>query len=937
MKRILSLLILSIVSLTVLNAQEVKISGNLQTELPVDPNVRVGVLPNGLKYYIRKNEKPEDKVELRLAVNVGSLMENEKQLGLAHFTEHMAFNGTKNFKKNELVEYLQSVGVKFGADLNAYTSFDETVYILPIPSNDPEVLNTGLQVLEDWAHNVEMTDEEIDKERGVVIEEWRLGQGANQRMRDQYFPILFKNSRYAERLPIGNKETLESFDYETVRSFYRDWYRPNLMSVVAVGDIDPEEMEKKIIEQFSKLKNPKKAPERNLYEVPNHEKTYVSIVTDKESPYTIVQLLYKQEMVISETLADYRADLIERIYNGMMNNRLNELKDSPNPPFLFASTSFSGMVRTKSVYSSFGVVGEGGIENGLTALLTENERVRKFGFTQGELDRYKMEIVNLYERSYNERDKSESRQYADEYIRAFLEKESIPGIEFEYSFTKKVMPGIKLEEVNSLAKEWITDENRVVIITGPEKEGLVMPTEEDILHMLDNAENEDISAYEDVSASAELMEEAPSPGKIVSETKKDKVGITELTLSNGATVVLKSTDFKNDEILFSAYSFGGSSLYEDKDYFSASYATEVINDSGLKEFTKTDLQKMMSGKTVSVSPYLGSLSEGLSGRAAPKDLETMFQLIYLNFTSTRKDPEVLQSIRSKNEMLFPNLMASPQNYYSDQVSKIMSQNHLRGGGIPTIDEMDKIDFDRLHTLWNERFANAGDFTFFLVGNFDIEEIKPWIETYIGGLPDNGKRENWVDRGIRPPSGKVEKVIERGEDPKSMVNIFFTDDKKLSGEEKYYLSSLGEVLTNRLIEILREEKSGVYGVGARGSASKYPYESYTFSISFPCSPDNANNLIQATYDEIKNIQKNGVTEKDMNKIKETQRISRKDNLKKNNYWLSQLRSYYYNEKDLGEFYNYEEQLEKLSSKDLQKVASKYLDVKSNIQLMLMPEK
>ncbi|MDH5602361.1 MAG: insulinase family protein, partial [Cyclobacteriaceae bacterium] len=445
-------------------SQEIKIEGNLESKLPIDPAIKKGVLKNGLTYYIRKNEKPEDKVELRLVVNVGSMVEDDNQLGLAHFMEHMAFNGTKNFKKNDLVHYLQTVGVKFGADLNAYTSFDETVYILPIPSDDSEILEKGFQVLEDWAHNVELSEEEIDKERGVVIEEWRLGQGAGQRMRDQFFPVLFKDSRYAERLPIGKKEILESFDYETLRKFYREWYRPELMSVVVVGDIDPAEMEEKIKTHFSKLKNPKKPRERVFYEVPDHDETYVSIVTDKEASFTQVQLMYKKENISEETLGDYRDYIVRTLYNGMLNDRLNELKQSAEPPFFMANTGFGNMVRTKSSYSSFAVVGENGIEKGLQTLIVENERVLRFGFTSGELERYKKKFLNNYERARNEKDKTESRSYASEYIRNYLQDEPIPGIDFEYAFAEKTLPGITLEEINDLAGKWINNQNRVVII-----------------------------------------------------------------------------------------------------------------------------------------------------------------------------------------------------------------------------------------------------------------------------------------------------------------------------------------------------------------------------------------------------------------------------------------------------------------------------------------
>jgi zinc protease len=937
MKRCLSVLAIFLFVLTgFVNAQEKEIKGSLNTPLPTDPNVVVGKLDNGMTYYIRKNEKPEDKVELRLVVNVGSTVEDENQLGLAHFLEHMAFNGTKNFEKNELVDYLQSVGVKFGADLNAYTSFDETVYILPIPSDNEETLNKGLLVLEDWAHNITLSDEEIDKERGVVMEEWRLGQGANQRMRDEWFPVMFKDSRYANRLPIGKKEVLESFDYETIRKFYKDWYRPDLMSIVAVGDIDPAEMEKKIKAQFGKIKNPKNPRERKFYDVPDQDNTAVSVVTDPEASFTQIQLIYKQDNEETKTLDQFRRDIVYNLYSGMITQRLDELKQSPEPPFFFASTSYGSMVRTKSNYSSFAVVGENGVENGLNALVTENERVKKFGFTEGELERYKADMLNRMEKAYKEADKTESENYASEYIRNFLSDEPIPGIAFEYDFYKKVLPTITVEEVNALAKKWISNSNRVVVITGPEKEGVVMPTEEEVKKILFKAQLAKITPYDDGTVGAELLEEKPAAGKIVSRKELEIVGATELTLSNGVKVVLKPTDFKNDEILMRSFSPGGQSIYPDADDKNAGFSSQIINESGVGEFTVTDLQKMMSGKTVRVNPFIGDLTEGVSGNAAPKDLETMLQMVYLYFTNPRKDEKSFESFKSKNKMLLGNLMSNPQFYFSDQVSRILTQDHPRGGGFPTPEDLDAINFERSFEIYQDRFADASDFTFLFVGNFNIAEITPLLETYLGGLPSTSREETWKDLGIRPPSGKVEKVVNKGTDQKSSVNIVFTDKTEYTKEDSYNLKTLGELLTIKLIEILREEKGGVYGVGASGSISKYPYENYTFRIGFPCGPENVDDLVQATFDEIEKIKKEGVSDEDINKLKETQRKERKDNLKENQYWLNSLYGYYFNNYDLSGYYEYEKQIESLTSKDLQDAAKKFLPADEYIKIVLMPE-
>ncbi|WP_258097408.1 M16 family metallopeptidase [Marinoscillum pacificum] len=920
-------------------AQEKDIKGQLDKPLtspiPMDPNVRVGKLENGLTYYIRKNDKPEDKIEFRLAVNAGSILENEDQKGLAHFVEHMAFNGSKNFQKNELVNYLQSIGVEFGADLNAYTSFDETVYMLPIPTGDPEVLDQGLKVLEDWAGGLEFSPEEIDKERGVVIEEWRLGQGADQRMRDKWFPIMFKDSRYAERLPIGEKEIIENADYETIKSFYKTWYRPNLMAIVAVGDLDPDAMEKEIKTRFGKLKNPKKPQERKVFDVPSHEDTYVAIEQDKEASFTMVRVVYKMDDEDgSKELKDLRKSLTYSLFNNMINQRLNELRQSATPPFVFGSTGYGSLVRTKNNYSSFAMVGEDGIMNGLEALVTENERVKRFGFTEGELKRAKARLLNSLEQEMKEQDKTESGRLAMEYVNSFLETDPIISPYFTYEFAKKQFESIKVAEINAYAPKWIKDSDRVVVITGPERDNPDV-TKESVLATLKDVGSMELEPYADEMSDSELLAEKPKKGSVASEKVIENVDITELTLSNGVKVVLKATDYKNDEILMSASSDGGHSLYDDDNYENATYSSSIVSESGVADFSKTDLDKLFAGKTVRVSPFVGTYSEGFSGSAAPKDLETMMQMIYLYFTSPRKDAASFESFKTRNTMLYGNLMSNPAYYFQNEMIKILSQYNKRVG-FPTAEELAKIDLDKSFAIYKERFADPANFTFFFVGNFKVEEIKPLLETYLASIPSVKREETWKDLGIRPPKGKYTKVINKGTDPKSQVSINYKGEADYSKEENYILSSLGEVVTNRLIDLIREEKSGVYGVGANGYISERPYENYTFSISFPCGPENMEELKQAVYDEIELIKKEGVTEEDLKEIKESQKINRKESLKENRYWLNSLSSYYSYNRDLADFYEYEKLIEELKPKDLQEAAKKYL-VKGNlIEIVLMPE-
>ncbi|MEQ9438653.1 MAG: insulinase family protein [Cyclobacteriaceae bacterium] len=924
---------------TEIRAQEMDMTDDLSlsNELPMTDKVIKGTLDNGLTYYIRQNSKPENRVELRLAVNAGSILENDNQLGLAHFLEHMAFNGTENFEKNELVSVLQSAGVRFGAHLNAYTSFDETVYMLRMPTADT-TLEKGLQILEDWAGGLSLDDEEIDKERGVVIEEWRLGQGAQQRMRDEYFPKLLYGSRYAERLPIGTKEILENFDYSTLKEFYQDWYRPDLMAVVVVGDVDPQEMEQQIKERFGDLENPSEAKTRDMYDIPYHEDTKVSVVTDPEATYNQIILFYKDEgdAEAQKLVKDYREGVVHRLFTGMLNERLAELTRQADPPFMNAAAFHGTVLRTKEAYQLFAYVPENGIERGLRILLEQNESVRQYGFTQTELDRYKRQMLTQYDRAYNEREKTESDQYAAEYVRNFLENEPIPGIAYEYEFMKEYLPNITLEEVNQLADAWIKNENRVAVVMAPEKEGIEVPTEDEVRAILNDMENAEVTAYEDEAVASSLMEELPPAGEVTDEKTLDEIGTTELTLSNGVKVVLKPTDFKDDEIIMTASSPGGHSLYDLDTYYSAVNADGIVAQSGVKDFSVTALDKYLADKNASVNPYIGSLTEGFSGNSTPKDLETMLQLTNLYFTAPRQDEEAFQSFISKNKSIYANLLSNPQYYYQDQLSRIMSQDNPRGGGFPTQEDWEKVDFEESYKVYHDRFADASDFTFFFVGNFEVEEIKPLLAQYLGSLPSTDRKESWKDVGVRPPAGVVDKEVHKGTDPKSMVSITFTGDFEYDREEAYQLQALVQALNIKLIEEIREKKSGVYGIGANASPTKFPYEHYEITVRFPCAPENVEDLSSAVFDEIKKMQENGPTATDLQKVKETQRRDMETNLEDNRYWLRSLERAYFLEQDPQEIVNYEESIDSLTAEQLKNTANKYFNFDSYVRVVLLPE-
>ena len=935
-KRGISFFFLCMTALAAVTAQDNPSIG-LQSSIPVDTDVKIGTLENGLKYYIRHNEKPEDRLELRLVINAGSILEDADQLGLAHFIEHMAFNGTKNFEKNEIVNYLQSIGVQFGADLNAYTGFDETVYILPIPTDDEKIVEQGLQILEDWAHNLSFEGEEIDKERGVVIEEWRLGQSGERRMLDKYLPVIYKDSRYAERLPIGTRDNLEQFPHEAIKRFYNDWYRPDLMAVVAVGDVDVAEMEEKIKKYFGRIPATENPRPREVYKVPDHADTYVSIQKDKEANFTQARIYYKTEPTYATIGGDYRNYLVERMYTGMLNKRLQELTREAAPPFVFASTGYGGTwARTKHAFQAFAVMNENGITEGLQTIIAEVERVRRHGFTPGELKRYKLDMLKSYEVAYNERDKTESENYVNEYVNNFLEAEPIPGITWEYNFAKANVEGIRLDEVNALSEKWIRRENRVVVITSPDKEGVDLPSEDEVKNLLNSAQEMDVEPYEDEVFGETLMRKIPEAGSIVTEKKNEKLGITEIDLSNGVKVFLKPTDFKNDEIVMTTWSPGGHSLASDANYQSASNATSLVVEAGVADYDANTLQKAMAGKSARVFPFIRELSEGVQGSTTAADMEVFFQLIHLYLTDPRKDEKAYQSFIAKNKSILSNLMANPQYYFADQVQKLLSNNSPRGGGYPTEADLNKIDLDVAYDFYKERLGDVGDFTFWFVGAFQIEDIKPLLEQYIASLPASGRTDEWKDVGVRPPDAPLEKVVKKGLDQKSHVMLYWNTTQPFNRKDAYYLESFGEVMNIRLIEILREEKGGVYGVGAGASARNMPYDHYTFQVGFPCGPENVDDLTLAVLAELEKLQRDGISEEDLKKVKEGQRRELEVNMKENGFWANTLRFYYYQGWDPADILQAEDRIEALTVENLQEAAKKYIDSKKFIKVVLMPE-
>ena len=834
--------------------------------LPVDQRVRMGKLSNGMAYYIQANEKPENRAELRLAVKAGSINEDDDQQGLAHFVEHMAFNGTEHFAKSELIDFLQSVGTRFGADLNAYTSFDETVYMLQVRTDSMELFDKGLLIMEDWAQAVSFEDEEIDKERGVVISELRSGLGPNQRMRNEYLPVIFYGSKYANRLPIGTREILQNAPYDALKRFYRDWYRPDLMAVMAVGDFDPDEIEKEIVSRFEKIPAVKKPRTRETYGFPDHEKTLVSIAKDKEAAFTSAQLYFKHKHQPVLTKEDYRKEIVQDLYNQMFNNRLNELVQSADPPFINGYSGYGQQVGSLDAYVSFVSTGEGQVLSGLKSALLENLRVLKHGFTASELDRAKVEQLSQVETFAKEEGKFNSSRIVGKYLQHFLEKSPIPSPTQQFQLYKQLLPTIALDEINQLAQQWITDENRVVIITGPDKEDVPLPTEKEVLALIEEVENSTIDPYEDKVTDEPLLSAKLSPATLTNSKEIADLGITEWTLSNGIKVVLKPTDFQNDEILLAAFSPGGSSLYPIEDYQSASFASFVVNGSGVGSFDNIALQKKLTGKQVGVFPSIGELEETLRGSSTIADLETMFQLTYLYFTAPRKDENVFNSLITRQKQVLKNIFVDPNYYFSDKAARIKYKDDPRQR-IPTPEELDQVSLERIYEIYQDRFADASDFTFVFVGNFSPDEIKPHVLKYLGNLPSTNRKENWKNPGIRLAKGKVVERFEYGKAPKAQVEITFHGDFDWDNrEDRFHFSSLADVLRNRMRESMREEKSGVYGVQIGANVSKFPKEGYSIRISFNAEPDQVDELIQTAMQDIKNVKENGALEEDLQKGK-----------------------------------------------------------------------
>lgn len=909
-------------------------------ELPTDPSVKIGKLDNGFTYYLKSNPKPENRIEFRLAVKAGSISEDDDQQGLAHFTEHMLFNGTKNFEKNELIDFLQKMGLEFGGDLNAYTSFDETVYILPIPTENPENLDNALLVLSDWADKATFENEEIDKERGVVMEEWRLRLGAYERMRQQIWPVTLAGSRYAERLPIGKPEILENFEYDAAKRFYRDWYRPSLMAVVAVGDFDVEEMEAKIKKNFGKIKARKKPREGTEYGKPDFEGTRVAIASDDEATGNTINVNFITPGSI-ERKSDkdaFRTSLLRGLYSSMLNQRMNELAQSPNPPFQFAYSAYGASLgKDKYEYTIYVSVKEDQFEEGLRAAVRENERVRRYGFTKGEFERAKASYRNSYERRVKEADKQESGRIVNRYVNHFLNGGYLLNEEQQLNLVEELMSDIQLEEINDLINGWIREDNRTIEVQARSEDADAIPIEDVMIGIIDNVkDDESIEAYTEDALASVLMASMPEAGKVVETESFESTGITHWTLSNGANVYLKPTDFKNDEIRMTAYSFGGTSLYSDEEYFTAQNASQIASELGFGEFSSVDLGKFMTGKTASVYASIGSLEESVSGFSSIKDLDTFMQMLYMKFTDVRDDKGAFDSWLAKTKNLYANYMNSPDIKFQIEMLDAMYDNHPRVG-FPSPEKFESIDYDRAREIYLERFADASDFQFVFVGNIDMATFKPLVEQYIAALPATNSNESFKDVGINMVKGQIEKDIYVGVDDKSQVNITIHGDYDYSLETNGLMNAVASILSNKMIETLREEMGGVYGAGARASMTERPKGEFNLTISFPCKPENVEALTKAALAELEKIKAGDFTDEDLEKVITARMQNYDEQIKQNNYWASVMVSYLKSDTDFEMILKGNERAKAITKDKVVAVANKYLTKDNMFKAVKLPEK
>ena len=908
---------------------------DLSAPLPLNTAIRTGTLPNGLTYFIRRNAQPEKRAALRLVVKAGSIDEADDQRGLAHLLEHMAFNGSTHFKPGELVTYLETIGARFGADVNAYTSYDETVYMLEVPTDKPEIVGRGFEALSDFAGGVTLDASEIDRERGVVVEEWRLRQGAGSRMESAQMSALFGQSRYVDRMTIGLPEIVKNAPAQRLRDFYRDNYHPDRMAVVAVGDLDPDATEALIRGQFGALAA---APsvERPPAPIPSHQETRYVSLSDKEAQGSSVSIVFKRPLPPYRTVGDYRRSLVRSLIHSMLNSRFAEISRQPDAPFLRAGSSDDTLGRTVEAVSVSARVNDGAMEKGFQALAQELARVRQFGFGEGELDRSKRTAMATYERAYNERDKSQSGGYASELVRYFLEGEPAPGIEAELELVRALLPTITAAELGAFAKTMIGEDNRVVLAIAPEKPGVAAATQAGLTEALRAGTVAAVEPWKDAFAGRALMAKKPTPGTVKARRQIPEIGVTVLTLSNGVDVWLKPTDFRNDQITLTSYARGGTSLASCGENLEASLSTSFVGIAGVGGYNPVDLGKMLAGSVANASAYMSSYTHGVSAGSTPKDLETALQLTYLHFTAPNHDMAAFDLLKRRLEAGIANQAQNPGSVFGERVRRVNTNDHCTSRAT-TSQDIQRLSPERMMAYYTARFSNAADFTFFFVGAFSVDAITPLVNTYLGSLPSTGRKTSKVgDMHLEFPKMIMRETVNKGQEPRSQTVMTFFADTKLDEIETHRLRAAATVFEMRLRERLREELGGTYSVGV-GYSDTSPRQGYgTTSVQFGSSPDNADKLSRAVITELDRLKKDGPSDSDLQIVKETEKRELETSLKQNGYWLNSLQAVHILGRDARRIPLRGERTDSLTKDNVHAMLKKYFPEDRYTVMTLMPE-
>ena len=910
-------------------------SAPLTQVIGIDPQVRAGRFANGLQYFVRANPVPRGRAELRLVVNAGSVLEDDDQRGLAHFVEHLSFNGTEHFPGQDVAAFVSSLGMRFGAHVNAHTAFDETVYQLQIPTESRVVFDRSLLIMEDWAHKVSFEPAAVEKERGIVLEEWRLGLGAESRVRDAQMPILLKGARYADRSPIGRPEVIRSVTPARLKQFYTDWYRPDLMAVIAVGDFDPAAVEAMIVSHFERIPKPAAPRSRPIYTVPPHADTLYSLNADREATATTVSVFSVLPAGDQRTVGTYRQQMVERLFARLLSSRLAEVAHRPDAPFLAAQTNRGLFVRSAVVTTLAALVPDGGAERGLTALLAEAERAVRYGFTATELDREKLDSQRYLDEALLEKDKSPSGPLADELVRHVVQDEPVPGIVYEQAMSQRFLPEITLAEINALARSWIPEGNRVVAVTAPERAGLALPTPASLAAVIATASTATLSAYVDRVSAQPLLATLPAPGTVVRASTRDPIGVTEWQLSNGARVILKPTALKEDEILFRAVSPGGTSLASDQDLVAAKTAEQVVAEGGLGPFSRLDLNKVLAGAAAGVRADIDEDEEGLQGGSARKDVEKMFQLIYLTFTAPRADPARFEALKSRLRPMLANQQARPEAAFRDAIRSALTQDHPRARPL-TPASVDQMDLDRSMAFYKSRFADASDFTFVFVGSFEVPAMKPLVERYLASLPSIRRAEAAADRGVHPPSGVVERQVVKGVDPRSQVAIVFSGPFQNDHMNRLLIKTVSQMLGGNLQRTLREELGGTYGVSVEPSFSKYPTQEYQIAIDFSCDPARVADLTAAAWKVIQDFAQRGPSNEYLAGARGLLDRELENGFQTNADLLNELTTKVEYGEDIAEIFNLRSFYDRLTTTAVRDAAREYLNAQRYVQVTLRPE-